>query len=1403
MSNPPSLRLNLSAAAVGGASSNPAASNTAAATAPPPKRPKRTLYTPPPETKTVTPANPADLRLMHQRTALSWAYDPHTGWQGAGTTTLYLRDTAPPPAVGTIRPLALHARNSLTITAVSVQTLEEKPAANTPKTTTHIPWHTCGVSYSHADALSCVLQKPTHAVEPDETPRCQADTQCSRGAVGMTNALRAASIASHFGELRLSYNPPNTVKVDTNKNAPPNDTTVELWLQELLQESPCQEPHRQAARRKRFAHVAKQLAQPSALALKVEISFSYAVLQDNPDKTLHFGGWHADAQAAAPHVYTTSGVYGDGQGPRTWVPCLDSASVMHRASHEIVVRTTAPAAAALQCVGAGETTGVAYAVGHTAVVTENQSSSSSSSSSAAALAKAVGSAKHVEWWKSLSSNASNRMNTSHASSHVVPPDELRYGALYVTHVWTSATFGPVPVRSLGWAIGPWALVEDPEYFAKVLAPREEDEEEDEVAKKVPKGDVVMKDATDETGTVNKNGTTKDKADKDPMDSSYHRQKSREARWAAFLASVRQRGEGIRQAYFLPRHARAHVFAQSADWSLVSPATSFRLPPLPNDLQAWEDTVTRSTVGVPHRALSLLRDVLALPTYRTVSYTQIWIPNAVDGGCTSGALADCPEVALNPFLGGAIFDARLLPPPRARLPFAQGGGRVLQYLQARAALRGWIKAALPLGGDDDVGFGYLHALVESLLFSLYERGHGGYGEGGGPGSFFFSRRYAPASGLNSPQLDFLPIRNMEDMTLVVGGVAAVPIGRSHCGTSWEPYTENSRPRLIYSYLSFLPTEERQTDHLWRSTINGSESHTSALDEFQVRSMIERDVVEALERGVDKDDGVPTGSMGWFGSHLSLTFLSSNAASSSLLGCGAVELMHPVSGVVYQHLKTNAFRGIVEGRAGIANFVRLVRAAFIAAHLGDMGEKELKLPQRRGKRNDDAQGTSGPEKSPEEDQPKPPFVVCVNEILSKRGLTHTLFTRALQNICGRLREGVLAGTLVDVERHAVDPRSHQPFVDPEGFPNSYVRAASTMYLRVGVQVENSRDSGTAAPKGVQCQLYAEPIVPRGGVAFGGPITVRIVENEGQFRENVKQLVPDGSRRDWGAQMLFTKPVTTTKAQTAASGAIEKSQTAKDAKPASTLAGDLAAPSTGGVFTDSNFHVGGYQALELIRLTNLTPLLWVRVDPLGMYGGKIVVSQPDACMAEQLFYDGDASAQLDSIRALAERPLSIQSPPKVSVVHDVSVSELPIRVIGDCLRGSPALHSSLPHTPIIRANAALAMAQWQNNKGPQSREITNPESWIGLNLLLQYFKERFYSSSVVMPVKFTRIAFKKNEAETRAAAAASGDSGIGVPKATHDDGFYYFDSLGEGRERAAALSEAEDVETEEDEVRSKMPS
>lgn len=532
------------------------------------------------------------------------------------------------------------------------------------------------------------------------------------------------------------------------------------------------------------------------------------------------------------------------------------------------------------------------------------------------------------------------------------------------------------------------------------------------------------------------------------------------------------------------------------------------------------------------------------------------------------------------------------------------------------------------------------------------------------------------------------------------------------------------------------------------------------------------------------------MGWLGSHLSLSFLSSNATSSCDLGCGAVDMLHPVGGLVYRSLKCSAFRGVVEGRAGVANFLRLIRATFIASHLDDLGETELTLPNRRDKKPDTE--AKRPDAHKADLAPlRAPFVVCVNEILKKKGLTHTLFTRALQNLSGRIKEPHLLGTLVDVERNAEDPRTRRPFVEPEGFPNSYVRGASFLYCRVGVQVEAAEGS-SAAQSGIQMQAYAEPVIPEGGIAYGGPITLRVVENEGQFREFVKDLAADGSRRDWGATFLHAKPVTKAKAQTAASGTIDvSSATSKTTSRAKAPA--LGVPFATCAFTDANFHKGGYQAIELIRLTNRTPLLWVRVDPVGIYCGRFSVFQPDACLAEQLFHDGDAAAQVDAMRALSERPLLIQGSVKVTAIYDVSIAELPVRVLGDCLRGSPALHSSLPHTPVVRSQAAAAIAQWENNKAPPTKDSVGPDYWVGSSLLFQYFRERFYSSSMVMPVKFSRLVLRKSEAEIRKAAAAV-EGGGQAP--TYDDSYEYLDTLEEGEERAAALEDAEEIEIEEDE-------
>jgi hypothetical protein len=59
------------------------------------------------------------------------------------------------------------------------------------------------------------------------------------------------------------------------------------------------------------------------------------------------------------------------------------------------------------------------------------------------------------------------------------------------------------------------------------------------------------------------------------------------------------------------------------------------------------------------------------------------------------------------------------------------------------------------------------LIHFLLFLII---------GGAMGSMFFSKRYTAGSGLNSPNLDFFPIQNIEDMDIVLGALGAVPVGK---------------------------------------------------------------------------------------------------------------------------------------------------------------------------------------------------------------------------------------------------------------------------------------------------------------------------------------------------------------------------------------------------------------------------------------------------------------------------------------------------------------------------------------------------------------------------------------------------------------------------------------------------
>lgn len=189
--------------------------------------------------------------------------------------------------------------------------------------------------------------------------------------------------------------------------------------------------------------------------------------------------------------------------------------------------------------------------------------------------------------------------------------------------------------------------------------------------------------------------------------------------------------------------------------------------------------------------------------------------------------------------------------------------------------------------------------------------------------------------------------------------------------------------------YLRTEERGKEHLWRSANNGTETHTSSLDEFVIGQLHAKDFIEALERSTEPNKSqVPLPSVGWQGCHQSATFLSHNSSSSSALGCGALDLVHPMGGQMYRATKAILLSRVYEGRAGITHFTRVVRAAFIASFLIDVGISQLKLPEEENK-------NEGQDKDAEAAvPPRHPFVVCVDEIIKKQAISHAIFTRALR-------------------------------------------------------------------------------------------------------------------------------------------------------------------------------------------------------------------------------------------------------------------------------------------------------------------------------------------------------------------------------------------------------------------------
>ena len=638
------------------------------------------------------------------------------------------------------------------------------------------------------------------------------------------------------------------------------------WLDDLLIDEQDTTNNNINPRKKlRMEYICNELSSNPHTACKITISFYL------PPSKQTTGGLHLNNDTRI--IYTTNnGIFGDAySSPRTWLPCFDTASCNHRCSHTITVSVTANASFGLNVIGCGEEYG-----------------------------------------------------TSTTTIHTAPTTKL----LVATNVWKSEIYVPIPSRSLGFAIGPFLSIYDPEY----------------------------------------NNT------------------------------CQSNNYGIRQVIIAPKHIQKDIhFRQCL--------------PISSQLQR---AVTGSTSGIPLRALGIMREVLGLPYFPTKCYTQVWIPYVIDGGISCGTFDS--NVYYNSWLGGATIDARLLFPPKYRLPFYNGGGRVLQFHQAKCAFWGWIIAQLPLGrsdnnttkednddtmNDDDVGESYIHTLFLHQITSIYERACGATCEGGSKYSFFYNGNISGA-GLNSPVLDLLPVKNVDDDDEIHDTTHSGLAGASLYGIGSSVNNTNS------CFGSATPFDEKNNEELWRSSANnGTESRTSSLDEYSTRKTLYTDIIDVIERNTT----LP--SMGWCGSHLSMTYLSSNSCSSTYVGCGSVDLLHPIGGLFYRTVKSDLFARIVESRSGMANFVRVIRCCFIATIFSDQGKLSCdwgtsNTNSNINNNNKPVEENDSSSSSDDEDiLRRPLFIVCIDEILKLGGITHSLFIRCLRLLSGPIREPYLRG------------------------------------------------------------------------------------------------------------------------------------------------------------------------------------------------------------------------------------------------------------------------------------------------------------------------------------------------------------------------------------------------------------
>lgn len=377
-------------------------------------------------------ASASNIKVLHQRSHLKFSYE-NSKWDYSGRTTIWLikNGSAQQQQITTTATAALHFRGE--VSSVKISSINQSSEI--------IPLRS---EYLHLDPLQKVLQ--TH-----DPHRIDADTRSCRMS-SFDTGLRSSACASYLGELRVKFDLTDCCSdVDVQEAASVGDF-VQTWKKDI-DDTPCTDSNndqqqlqdleselreRDSTRRsKRLDLIAQQLGEASLysfsrdrrfpdmnhpntkdprstppLTIRIDIDFQLPACAINScSRGLNFCHPSTELANSSPFVYTTSGEFGDHEGPRMWLPCLDSAASKHRSSHELIICVCAPSNEGFSVVGCGEDIGV-------------------------------------------SSTALSDMDDGRSSTPL---------GLFATTRWLSAMWSPLPARCLGFAIGPFTFLNDFEY----------------------------------------------------------------------------------------------------------------------------------------------------------------------------------------------------------------------------------------------------------------------------------------------------------------------------------------------------------------------------------------------------------------------------------------------------------------------------------------------------------------------------------------------------------------------------------------------------------------------------------------------------------------------------------------------------------------------------------------------------------------------------------------------------------------------------------------------------------------------------------------------------------------------------------------------------------------------------